>query len=489
MPVLPPRSRNGVRGEGAARPGSEEHGLTGVPGTHPVVILCPTAWGVRNVAHSGMLPLLSARGAGARVLTSSNHPRPITSEAGPTSELLSARIAPARGDAALGALFSASFARRHTIATHGVFGPWMRRHLGPLDRLRHAGLELLSVIGSREPFYSWQGRMVEQRLRRATEVAPMIEQLRDLRPALLVSTTCVVRDEYPYLVAAEVLNIPTLACILSFDNLSSRGVVPRFGHYAVWNRRMRQQLLRYYPEIDAARVHVTGTPQFDFHLSHACRWSREATLASLGMAHDQRYLVYAANAALFTPTEPDLIRAFAGRCAESPELRRHRIVVRPHPLDDMARWHGLADPDGRIVVSVPWGGQGGLPVETDQARLVSTLLHADVSLNTASTMSLDAAVLDTPVVCVGFAAAPGTLEDRFLLQAHYTEHYRPIVESGGVSLATSMEELLDEVTAYVRDRSRRQAQRARLVVEECGPVDGRAAERIAALIAQLAGTL
>jgi hypothetical protein len=364
----------------------------------------------------------------------------------------------------------------------------MRRHLSPAGRLRHAALELLSVIGSREPFYSWQGRIVERRLRRATEVAPFIEQLRDLRPGLLVSTTCIVRDEYPYLVAAEALNIPTLACILSFDNLSSRGVVPRFGHYAVWNRRMRQQLLRYYPEIDATRVHITGTPQFDFHLSDGCRWSREATLASLGMAPEQRYLVYAANAALFTPTEPDLIRAFAARCAEVAELRRHRLVVRPHPLDDMARWRGLADGDGRIVVSVPWEGQGGPPAETDQARLVSTLLHADVCLNTASTMSLDAAVLDTPVVCVGFAAAHGTLEDRFLLKAHYTEHYRPIVESGGVSLATSMEQLLDEVAAYVRDRSRGRDQRARLVAEECGPVDGRAAERIAALIAQLAGT-
>ena len=486
MPVQRPRSRNGPRGEGAAPPGSEDQRLVGASPTHPVVILCPTAWGVRNVAHSGMLPLLSARGVRARVLTSVD-PRNSTGGDPAVSELLPARTAAARGDAALGALLSASFARRHNITTHDVFGPWMRRSLGPAGRLRHAAIDLLSTIGSREPLYSWQRQVVEQRLRRATEVGPAIEQLRDLRPVLLVSTTCVVRDEYPYLLAAQALDIPTLACILSFDNLSSRGVIPKFRHYAVWNRRMRQQLLQYYPEIDGARVHVTGTPQFDFHLSDACRWTREVTLASLGLAPDQRYLVYAANAALFTPTEPDLVRAFAKRCAESPELRRHQIVVRPHPLDDPARWRGLAESAGRIVVSAPWGGQGRVPLETDQARLVSTLLHADVCLNTASTMSLDAALLDTPVVCVGFAAAQGTLEDRFLMKAHYTEHYRPIVDSGGVPLATSMEQLLEQVGAYVRDRSRDRAQRVRLVAEECGPVDGRAAERIAALIAGLAG--
>jgi len=486
MSVRPPRSRNGAHGEGAAPADSVDPRPAGAPRTSPVVILCPTAWGVRNVAHSGMLPLLSARGVRARVLTPSVHPRNTTGGDSAAPELLPTRTAAARGDAALGALLSASFARRHSITTHDVFGPWMRRSLGPAGRLRHAAIDLLSTIGSREPLYSWQRRVVEERLRRATEVAPVIEQLRQMQPALLVSTTCVVRDEYPYLLAAQALEIPTLACILSFDNLSSRGVIPKFSHYAVWNRRMRQQLLRYYPEIDGARVHVTGTPQFDFHRSDAFRWSREATLASLGMAPDQRYLVYAANAALFTPTEPDLVRAFAGRCAELPELRRHRIVVRPHPLDDLARWGGLADPEGRIVVSVPWEGTGP-PVESDQARLVSTLLHADVCLNTASTMSLDAAILDTPVVCVGFAAAHGTLEDRFLLKAHYTEHYRPIVESGGVSLATSMEQLVHEVSAYVRDRSRGRAQRVRLVAEECGPVDGRAAERLAALIAQLAG--
>jgi hypothetical protein len=150
-------------------------------------------------------------------------------------------------------------------------------------------------------------------------------------------------------------------------------------------------------------------------------------------------------------------------------------VVRPHPLDDGRRWLGLSARDARVVVSWPWEGSGGLPGPFDQTRLVSTLLHADVCVNAASTMSLDAAVLDTPVVCVAFRRREDV----------YTEHYRPIVESGGVRVACDSSQLVAELKAYVRDRFRDAAGRRKLVASECGPVDGKAAMRIAELIGTL----
>jgi len=44
-------------------------------------------------------------------------------------------------------------------------------------------------------------------------------------------------------------------------------------------------------------------------------------------------------------------------------------------------------------------------------------------------MSLDAAAVGTPVVCVDFGDHP---------QGHAMDHFRPIVESGGVRLAVNL---------------------------------------------------
>jgi len=291
--------------------------------------------------------------------------------------------------------------------------------------------------------------------------------------------------EEPYLFAAKDLGIPTIGCIQSFDNLTTRSSIPFCDNYAVWNQRMRDQLLRFYPDRNPSRVYITGTPQFDFHVRHEYRWSRDITLERLGLHNTDRYILYAANLHYLNPTEPELVEELAHRCAQTPELRTHRIVIRLHPQDNYSRWDRLVGRDPRIVISRPSKRSFNFPSPESQKLLISTLLHADVCANWWSTISLDAATVDTPVVCVAFGGSQDRLTTRFCAEVYDTEFYRPVIESGGVRLAVNMDQLVAELVTYLRDRSRDRAERRRLVAEECGQVDGRAAERIANLIASI----
>ena len=308
-----------------------------------------------------------------------------------------------------------------------------------------------------------------------------------LEPRLVVSTSCVVRDEAAYLLAAERLGIPTLGCILSFDNLTSKGVLPTFDHYAVWSDRMRQEVRRLYPDRDPTSIRITGTTQFDVHRRQDLRWSRARTLEELGLTPDDRYVLYAANCATYTPTEPELIREYLRGMRSHPVLHRHRLVVRPHPADDAARWNGLADAGDGLVLSRPHAQDGRFSSEAAQARLIGSLAHADVCVNMASTMTLDAAVLDTPVVCVAFAARAGSLEHWLAGSCYETSHYAPIAASGGVRVARSMDALVQETAEQVLHPEHDRLARARLVADLCGPVDGASADRLAGLIRSLAG--
>jgi len=186
-----------------------------------------------------------------------------------------------RGHAAFNALLRASFARRYRISTYRIFNRWMRRDDGPWQEIRYAAIEVLSLLGSRQPLFGWQVRNHERLYRRSRDLGPVIRQLEGIQPSLVVSTNCQFSDEFPYLLAARDLGVPTLGCIQSFDNLTSRSVLPVFDYYALWNQRMKDQLLQYYLDRDPGKVQITGTPQFDFHVRLECRASRRATPGEL----------------------------------------------------------------------------------------------------------------------------------------------------------------------------------------------------------------
>jgi hypothetical protein len=255
--------------------------------------------------------------------------------------------------------------------------------------------------------------------------------------------------------------------------------------YAVWNARMRQQLLQLHRVTDPACIHVTGTAQFDFHRDQSFRWSRDITLQRLGLREGERYLLYAANTFFQTPSEPRLVQEFARRCSQVPALQGHRLLVRLHPLDDFGRWDAAAAAEPRIALSLPSAQSERFSSEEDQARLVSTLSHADACLNMWSSMSLDAAAVDTPVVCVAFAGESGGAEERFCRMVYEADFYRPIVASGGVRMARTMDQLVQETADYAGDPSRDRAARARLAADECGPLDGKSAERLAELVERM----
>jgi CDP-glycerol glycerophosphotransferase (TagB/SpsB family) len=118
--------------------------------------------------------------------------------------------------------------------------------------------------------------------------------------------------------------------------------------------------------------------------------------------------------------------------------------------------------------------------------LRATLRHAAVNVNFFSTMTLDFALCDRPVVNVAIET-PQSRAARVDVAGFYEyEHYRPVLEERAARLVRSIDELCDAVSAYLRDPSYDRAERRRLVERLCGPVDGRADARIAAELADLA---
>jgi hypothetical protein len=160
-----------------------------------------------------------------------------------------------------------------------------------------------------------------------------------------------------------------------------------------------------------------------------------------------------------------------------------------HPLDDWGRWEPIRRSPG-VVLSPAWDvppdGEGwAFGSLADQERLVSTFAHADVCLNIASTATLDAAILDRPVVGIDFRAEPDCPRD-ILYEEYDADHYRPLVEAGGLRVAHGWDELEALLVSALQDPGRDAACRRAMVARECGAVDGHAADRVAASVLRAA---
>jgi hypothetical protein len=264
----------------------------------------------------------------------------------------------------------------------------------------------------------------------------------------------------PVVLAARRLGIPTATFIFSWDNLTTkeRVAVP-FDHYFVWSELMADEMARFYPEVDRSRVHVVGSPQFEPYADEELVEDRRHFLTRIGADPSRPVICFSGGDHGTCPEDPEHLRILLEAIADGRIEGRPQVVVRPAPVDDGARYAAVRDAHPEIVWAPPrWvrpegTSWNGATPSLDDVRVLSNLVrHADLNVNMASTMTLDFALHDVPVVNLGFDVADPPLFGGPIADIYYRwDHYRPIVELGAAGLARSPEQLVDLVNAYLRD--------------------------------------
>jgi len=103
-------------------------------------------------------------------------------------------------------------------------------------------------------------------------------------------------------------------------------------------------------------------------------------------------------------------------------------------------------------------------------------------VNIASTMAIDAAVMDKPVVAVAFGVKGQQTRSKFFDNIFEHSHYRKLVETAGLRLVQSSNDLADAVRSYLVDPTIDGPGRSRLREELCFQLDGQAGMRAASVV-------
>lgn len=272
------------------------------------------------------------------------------------------------------------------------------------------------------------------------------KQLKRINPILAISTAFVVEWEWGLFRLIHKNQIPVWTHVLSFDNITSRGFIPInfFDKYLVWNEQMKDELKKYY-EIPAEKINISGTPQFDFHLIEPKNYKQYIKKPWIEITKD-RFILYCANHYDLTPKEPELLDNLLAR-VRMEKINVKKIILRLHPMDDYSRWNHLLTRYPELIINVPWKQPSsnakywGDPTLQDIYLFSHLLRSASVVLHIASTISIDAAITNTPNVCIGFHPT-NKLESLKYYNYHFTNHYRPIIDTKACALATDMPSLL-----------------------------------------------
>lgn len=343
----------------------------------------------------------------------------------------------------------------------------------------------LARLISYSPLYETLERRGQRKLKMLLNGAAQQTLLDTIEPDVVLTANPWQLAQREMSFAAMLRGIPTMTTIPSWDNLCQRShLVADYAHYIVWSEMMRQDLLNRYPDLEAQRISVTGTPQFDYHLRKELWWDRAAFFKRIGGDPNRKLLVYAAQAReVVFPKEDEFVAQLwqaieHGRIEGKPQL-----LVRSHPLDRVGRFRDVEKRCPGIIIHRAWQQPTQqqiwfTPELDDLAMLTNTMRHMDVNINMASSVTLDAAIFDKPIVNVGFTPAANHPHALLIRHAHKLLHFRRVMERKASRLATSMDELVEAVNLYLRNPDLDREGRRRAAAYICGPIDGKAHERI-----------
>lgn len=281
--------------------------------------------------------------------------------------------------------------------------------------------------------------------------------------------------------------IPVLWLVRSWDNLSSKGILPApIDRLIVWSEMMREEAVSLH-DFPSEHVSVAGPPHLDILAHPGGATDRDTFFRRVGADPGKKLILYAM--APMNRADVDHEQAIIERLwrlAQDGALAAPcQLLVRTYPLRATAIPDAFASLPG-LLVDVPGrlhSAFGDRDITNDDLRhLVATLRYSDVVVNVASTIVMEAAACGTPAICVGFDAEEGKPYLRSIRRYFDYAHYRKLMACGGVRLAGSMDELVQFIDAYLRNPALDREGRQRVVKTMYGELDGRAGVRVAGYI-------
>ena len=337
------------------------------------------------------------------------------------------------------------------------------------------------------------------------------------QPDLVIASTAGWRIDRYMLREAKKHGVPSMAAIIGWDNPSSYAIPGAFMDWATcWSQKQKDELVRGSDWV-ADRVHIGGIPSYDGYFRKTWLMERDEYFKLHDLDPNRKLIAYACSFVHFAPNYPN-VEALA-KMVDSGQLDEDaQLLIRLHPSHFQEVPEIFAQEREKIfalerqyanvhvVRPVALGGSLGYYGGEDMDEKTSMMAYSDVFVTVYSTMVVEAAVHDRPIVAAVIdvpggwntvrAASNGGTPVRDGKPGKYSLALQKIGgwpthlrfrEAKAGRVAKTASELRDVVNAYLNDAALDGNERKAFIEQEITYTDANSGRRTAEFILKVLG--
>ncbi len=317
------------------------------------------------------------------------------------------------------------------------------------------------------------------------------ELFKRYQPDLVVASTPGWRLDRYLMRQAVNRKIPAAAVIVGWDNPSSYSIPGAPVDWVTCWSEVQKQELMLGSDWKEEQVNIGGIPTYDGYFRKQWLMSREEYFKLHDLDPGRKLLGYACSFITFSPNYQN-IEPLARMVAEDRFDQPCQLLIRLHPnhfmdeplfsgekerIQELARRY----PHVKVVEPVPLGGELGYYSGEDMPEKTSMMAYSDVFLTVYSTMVVEAAIHDRPIVstCIdapGGWNAPGRFDLALSKIGEWPTHQR-FRESGAGKIAYTEEEIQQAVQYSLDHPEAEREKRREFIAKEVTYTDGKAGQR------------
>lgn len=251
------------------------------------------------------------------------------------------------------------------------------------------------------------------------------------------------------LLAAKSLRIPTATFVFSWDNLPKATMIVQTDYYFVWSLHMKNELLKYYPEIKLDQIKVTGTPQFEPHFDESIFCDKALFFKENNLDLNNKYICYSGDDITTCPDDEKYLEDVA-EAIQDLNLEGHNlgIIFRRCPVDFSDRYDQVLNKYSDIIFSInpDWQNIGNfwnaiLPTPNDNKLLINTIRYSEMVINLGSSMVFDFSIFNKPCLYINYDVHNKLIPNWSVSKIYQFIHFRSMPHRECVTWINSKSEI------------------------------------------------
>lgn len=269
--------------------------------------------------------------------------------------------------------------------------------------------------------------------------------------------------------------VPVVAMLRSWDNTTQRILRVLPDRLLVGSAELKKEVLAMY-KYPENKIAITGNPHYDKYIKGPTK-KKEEFFAEFGLDLQKKLITYAPVGDHLV-TKNDIDQYVMETLGEFNDIQ---VLIR-FPPDEAVTLVNFKNPEnmfydkpGKAFRNDEFGDRE-IRKEDDE-RLINEIYHSDLIITGPTSISLDSALIDKPVITVNFYPS-----SRHLFDGIYTnkcDHIQKLLQTGGIKHASSKEDFLKFINEYLENPKLDSEGRAKIRSMWFFHNDGNASERVA----------